>query len=476
MYMRPPKVTKKIAVSNLKTRVSVVIFWILILGIGYVFYFSFNMFPVIAGYGAKNLCSCVYLQGRSEQEVIDQELGTILGKLGSFTLNREDSSATGRVLFFSKKKAIYRKGLGCTLVNGLSEEELRAQPYNGKGASYYNQDTVVWPTGNLLPDTFPVGVNQEQLLDIVNAEFTEKNPEAPINTRALLVVYNGFLVAEKYSEGFMATTPQMGWSMTKSITNALIGILVRQGNLKVEDAAPVEAWRSDDRKKISLNDLLHASSGLEWTEIYSRPSDATEMLFNSKDAAHFAMSKKAVHPPNEKFYYSSGTTNILMRIIREKTGEAQYHRFPYLKLFNKVGMHSAIIELDPSGTFVGSSFSYATARDWARFGLLYLNDGVWNGERILPEGWVQYTATPAPPAKKGEYGAQWWLNAGATDNPANRNYPDLPTDIFLADGFEGQFVFVVPSKKLIVVRLGLSQKALPDMNRLVADIIRTLPN
>jgi CubicO group peptidase (beta-lactamase class C family) len=434
------------------------------------------MFPVIAGYGAKTLCSCVYIQGRDAQEVIQQELGSTLGIVGSFSINKEDSSATGKVLFFSRKKAIYRKGLGCTLVNGLTEEELRAQLYKGKPAPFFYQDTIAWPNGNLLPDSFPGGVDKERLEEIIDAQFLEKNPEAPINTRSILVVFNGFLIGEKYAEGFTAKTPQMGWSMTKSITNGLIGILVKQGKLKLDEPAPIDLWKSDDRKKITLNDLLHASSGLDWTEVYSRPSDATEMLFDSRDVASFALSKKLDQSPNEEFKYSSGATNILMWIIRKETGDEFYHRFPYLRLFNKIGMNSAIIEPDAAGTFVGSSFCYATARDWARFGLLYLNDGVWNGEHILPEGWVKYSTTPTPPAEKGEYGAQWWLNAGAKDDPLTRNFPDLPTDVFYADGFEGQFVFIVPSKNLVVVRLGLSQAASPDMNRLVADIISTLPD
>lgn len=463
------------AVSNLMMRIKVVLFWILILVLGYIIYFCAGMFPVIAGYGAKNLCSCVYLQGRSEQDVIQHELGTVLGKIGSFSINLEDSSATGKVLFFSRKKAIYRKGLGCTLVNGVKETELRAQPFIGKSKTFFNQDTIAWPTGNVLPDSFPVNVNKEKLDQIVDQQFEEVNPEAPINTRAILVVYNGSLIAEKYAEGFTDKTPQMGWSMTKSITNALIGILVKEGKLKLDDPVSVEDWKYDGRKDIRLTDLLHASSGLDWTEIYNRPSDATEMLFDSKDAAHFAMAKKLDRKPNEKFKYSSGTTNILMWIIRTQTGEDFYHRFPYLRLFNKIGMNGAIIEPDPAGTFVGSSFSYATARDWARFGMLYLNDGVWNGERILPEGWVKYTTTPTPPAERGEYGAQWWLNVGPKGNPSERNFPDLPTDTFYADGFEGQYVFVVPSKNLVVVRLGLSQSGSPNMNKLVADIINTLP-
>lgn len=134
-----------------------------------------------------------------------------------------------------------------------------------------------------------------------------------------------------------------------------------------------------------------------------------------------------------------------------------------------------LIEPDAGGTYVGSSFSWATARDWARFGLLYLNEGVFNGERILPQGWVAYSATAATAAKRGEYGAQWWTNAGSMDNQLNRTYPDVPADSFQAEGFEGQFVFVVPSKKLVVVRLGLSQTNELDMNQFVSKVIQALP-
>ncbi|MFM7194555.1 MAG: serine hydrolase domain-containing protein, partial [Bacteroidota bacterium] len=174
------------------------------------------------------------------------------------------------------------------------------------------------------------------------------------------------------------------------------------------------------------------------------------------------------------FEYSSGPTNIISRIVRKTIGDLDYHRFPYRRLFRKIGMNGMIVEPDPSGTFVGSSYSYAPARDWARFGLLYLHDGVWQGRRILPEGWVSYTSTPAPAALRGEYGAQWWLNAGAPGNPADRTYPDVPTDSFQCEGFDGQYVFVIPSKELVVVRLGLTQNGEFDMNGFVAGILRSI--
>jgi CubicO group peptidase (beta-lactamase class C family) len=189
----------------------------------------------------------------------------------------------------------------------------------------------------------------------------------------------------------------------------------------------------------------------------------------------YAAARSLESKSNTVFEYSSGTSNILARIVRQAVGDDDYYRFYYRELLEKIGARSFVLEPDASGTYVGSSYSWATARDWARFGLLYLHDGVVNGERILPEGWVKYSATPAPAAARGEYGAQWWLNAGTPGNPDNRTYPKVPTDSFQAEGFEGQFVFVVPSKQLVVVRLGLSQKGELDMNEFVSQVIAALP-
>jgi CubicO group peptidase (beta-lactamase class C family) len=182
------------------------------------------------------------------------------------------------------------------------------------------------------------------------------------------------------------------------------------------------------------------------------------MLFAAADADSVAATSPLMHEPGTVWYYSSGTTNLIAQRIRDVfvDDDIAYLTFPRHALFDRIGMHSAVIEPDPSGTFVGSSFMYATARDWARFGLLYLQDGVWNGERILPEGWVQYSVTPVPPAPLGEYGAQWWLNAGTAADTMKRRWPDLPRDIFYAAGFQGQYVVIVPSHELVVVRLGVT--------------------
>lgn len=444
---------------------------ILLYGISY----CWRAFPIISGYGAKMLCSCTMLAGREPNDVIAKELGRFPLSLGSFEANFNDSSATGRVFGMALQKAIYRKGLGCTLINGISEDDLRAQKYNIVSPPLLDPDTIPWPQGNLLPDSLPLGIEYKKLNDVVEEAFAEPGPDTLRQTRAVLVLYDGAIVLEKYAPGFDRNSSMIGWSMTKSVTNALMGILVKKGKLDIRQPAPITPWKNDERSKITLSNLMHASSGLRWVEDYSSPSSATNMLFKEKNMGLYASECPAHYDPETVFYYSSGTTNILSWIIRQSIGEEDYYSFPSRELFNKIGIRTMVIEPDAGGTFVGSSYSFATARDWARFGLLYLNRGNWQGEQILSPEWIEYTVTPAPAAPLGQYGAQFWLNAGAKEDHTKRYYPDVPEDLFWADGYEGQNVFILPSKKLVVVKLSLSQGDYLDDNQFLSGIISTLP-
>lgn len=443
--------------------------------VAYGCYYLWSALPIISGYGAKQLCSCVMLGNRAPEDVIKNELGRGFLSLGRFVINFQDSSATGSVFGFTKRKAIYRTGLGCTLLSELTEEEIRSQEIKLLQTPDLNSDTVFWSEGEKLPDTLISDINYDELHRVVSTAFEGQAFEKHINTRAVLVIYDGNIVVERYAEGFDKDSRHIGWSMTKSLTSALIGILVRDGKLDVNAPAPIKEWQHDDRKSITLDNLLHANSGLDWLERYDKQCYATRMLFMKKDMGTYAASAPLAHNPGEVFQYSSGTTNILSRIIREKVGDGYYYDFPYKELFHKIGMYSMVLESDPGGTFVGSSYAFATARDWARFGLLYLNDGVWNGERILPQGWVEYTKTAAKGAEQGQYGAHFWLNKGEDRNPSNRVHPDVPVDLFWAAGHESQHVYILPSKKLVVVKLCLSQGDKLDDNRFLADIIKTLP-
>ncbi len=431
--------------------------------------FLHSAFPIITGFGAKNLCSCAYISDRTAADVIENELGAFPLSLGTFKLNREDSSATATVWGMAKKKAIYRKGLGCTLINEIEEEALRSQTFD-KPAFPYKPDTLPWPLGNMIPDSTTLNINHALLNQTLDEAFEETDPESLKVSRAIVVLHKGQLIAEQYAPGFDRDTPQLSWSMAKSVTNALVGILVKQGKLTLNDRAAVAEWDdpNDPRHAITLDHLMRMSSGLDWNEFYALPSSATNMLFKDASMAATAAAVSTAAKPDEVWNYSSGTTNIISRIIREQLDDDSYWAFPQQALFHKIGISRAIWEPDASGTFVGSSYLWMTPRDWARFGLLYLNDGIWNGERILPEGWVDYSSSPTPAAPNGIYGAQFWRNG----NPGK--FPDIPTDTYYASGYQGQGVMIIPSKELVIVRLGYTQSDSFDFNSLVSGVIQAI--
>ena len=426
-------------------------FLVLVFGLSILVFIKEAM-PIISGYGCKILCSGVFVAGRTPEAVIRDDLGSFPLNLGTYTVDRTDSSVTGSVLGMATRVALYRSGLGATLVSGMTEEMLKEQRVERAGAPGVNPDTIDWPMGDRAPverDTLGLGA-------AVGIAFGDGGAPSTA-TRAVVVVYHGQIVAERYAPGFDRHTRLTGWSMTKGITNALVGILVNEGKLNVYQSAPVGTWQEDQRNRIIMADLLHMESGLRWWEFYEGPSDATQMLFKEKDMGAYAMESAVRNPPGKVFNYSSGTANILSAIIRKTVADSDYYRFPYEQLFYKTGMYSALLEPDAGGTFVGSSYCYATARDWARFGLLYLQDGVWNGQRILPKGWVDFTRT-GDLATGNSYGALWWLNEGL-------RHPKLPADCYSCEGYEGQYIWVIPSKDLVVVRMACEhgRKLNPDV-------------
>ena len=426
---------------------------------------------IVNAYGAKIVCSAVYLQHRSVQKIIEEELSAFPFSLATYTLNEKDSSVTGTIWDLAKRKALYRNGLGATLVSDSSERQIRAQHFILPEKPSIHTDTIAWPNGNRLPDTLPSGIDYIKLDTILQQAFNEYKEGNPVYTNAIVVLFNGQLVAERYAHSYNKNSLMPGWSVAKSITAALTGILVQQGKLDVNAPAPVTEWKRTDKEKITLKQLLQQTSGLDYEENYRQPSTATNMLFRKGNAAAFAAQLPLAFAPGTVFNYSSGNSNILSRIIRQAVPEKSYHTFPYEALFYKTGMYSTVLEPDASGTYVGSSFIYATARDYARFGLLYANNGKWNNEQILPENWVKATVQPSAADALQHYGYQFWLNGFNKNNPAQRWYPDVEADMYFADGFGGQSIYIIPSKKLVVVRLGLH---VMNENKLLREIISTI--
>jgi CubicO group peptidase (beta-lactamase class C family) len=437
----------------------------------FLIYFRLNFIPIITGYGAKNLCTCHYVGGRSVDDILREELSFSFIPLGTFTLNQSDSSASGTVLGMGLTTAYYRKGLGCTIVKYGDVADWRSRVQPPVQRAPVSRDSIPWPYGDSITRTYlTANVEDVQISRALDYAFADTDPHQR-RTRAVIIVFNGELIAERYAPGFDRYSMHRGWSMAKTVTNALTGILVKQGKLDINEPAPVDEWRSDERAGITLSHLLQQSSGLEWNETYLFPSGVNKMLHLEPDMGAYAASMRLEHAPGTFFYYSSGTSNIVSRILRKTIGDEVYINFPRRELFDKIGMQSMLLEADASGTFVGSSYALATARDWARFGM-FLENGVWNGEQILPEDWIRYSTTPAPASTDGDYGAHIWLNYGIGED---RPWPDVPRDAFWADGFEGQSVVVIPSKALVVVRLAQEHGNFLDMNAFLRQIFGALP-
>ena len=325
--------------------------------------------------------------------------------------------------------------------------------------------TDVWPQAKPAPEVDRVTV--EKQLDLL---FAEPPSVERGRTKALVIIHRGSLVAERYGVDGGRDTPLCSWSMAKSITHALVGVLVREGRLEVLDPAPVPEWQApgDPRRAITTDHLLRMCDGLDFVEDYvdQGVSHVIDMLFQSgkPDVAGYTAARPLAHPPGRHWNYSSGTSNIVSRIVGGIVGggEAGMRAFMDRELFGRIGMTSADPRFDEAGTFIGSSFVFATARDFARFGLLYLRDGVWEDERVLPPGWVDHGRTLTA-ASLDQYGAHWWL---ATDG----------SGIFNASGYEGQYLVIDPSRDLLLVRLGSSS---PEQRARVvhslAAIVRAFP-
>jgi CubicO group peptidase (beta-lactamase class C family) len=424
-----------------------------------------SLMPIITGYAAKNLCSAVFVSSRTQEDVESVDLNFSFIKYTRNKVNYTDKSVTSRFLW-GKSKAICRDGFGVTLLRGIPEAGLRSITYPRGTDPGYKQDTIKWPLGDIMPDTL-TGIDLNALGKISKQLIDENGYQG--NAFAFMVLHKGIPVAEAYKPHFDRHTRFLSWSMAKSFTNAMAGILVRQGKLDIVKPLDLKEWKLDGRSRITMNDLLQMQSGLKWNEDYGNRSDVTLMLHRESDMGRFALEKTAAHPAGAVWYYSSGTTNIVSYIIRKLFGnDSLYYAFANTQLFNKTGMPDAVFEVDASGTMVGSSYLYATARDYARFGLLYRNDGMFNGERILPEGWVKYSTTAAS-ASNNSYGAFFWLNR-------NRKLPSVPEDMYACEGHDGQRIFILPTQDIIVVVLGYSPKSGGgmDFDRLLKDILSTL--
>jgi CubicO group peptidase (beta-lactamase class C family) len=429
-------------------------------------YLRIEIYPqldMITGFSSKSVTSGHFLDNRS-LETIEQGDNDI-DKIDWATneINHSERFVISKVYGLKERKSIYREGLGATLIN---DDFDISKPYNVPKRTKINTN-LPFPYGNLEPkDTVFSNIDYVKLKGVIEDSFDKKGQKDK-RTRSVIVIYKNKIIAEKYDDGFNKNSKILGWSMTKSLTATYFGILQKQSKFDIMKPAPIAEWKNDERSKITTNDLLHMNSGLEWEEDYGKISDVTKMLFIEEDMTKSQINKPLVGKPNNTWNYSSGTTNLLSGILRKQFKTHQeYLDFWYTNLLDKIGMNSAIVETDMAGNFVGSSYGWATTRDWAKFGLLYLHKGNWTGEQIFNESWVKYVSTPTN-TSNGQYGAQFWLNAGG-------RFPNAPKDMYYASGYQGQMVAIFPSHDIVIVRMGLKEDPEFDFNGLLSGVVGSL--
>ncbi|EAT12679.1 serine hydrolase [Bermanella marisrubri] len=399
---------------------------------------------VATGLGAKLACSARFISGFDEQQSLQDVVSySPAAALLDLTFDYENNTVQAELFGMAKTIAKYRKGLGCTLEIGDTHAlDQVALPI---ASDKINPQEETW-----------VDID-EQLQEKVSSILKQDNRNG-YQTRALLVVKDQRVVAETYAEGIDARTPLMGWSMGKSLTAMLIG---RYAYLNPSEPKSVsfKAWQNDGREKIELEHLLQMTSGLDFDETYAPGSDATHMLFTAGSASNVALNSQLIHEPSTHFSYSSGTTNILARWLYGRTGNSAQSLvdFAYTQLFQPLGMEHTIFEPDASGVFVGSSYIYASARNWARLGLLMANGGIYQGQRLLAEDWVIRAASPNNSQNEKAYGYQFWLNHGDDE----LRWPSLPKDTYAMLGNRKQHVMVIPSENMVIVRLGWTKSYYP---------------
>src|SRR5665811_43939 len=415
-----------------------------------------------SGYMAQTLCAGLFIAGRDLDSLMTEDLsGPGLDALGLFTptVDPDAKEVSASAFGIAGQTAIHRDGLGCTLIDGVPAQFLRAQAAGLFPSAPPPDFAAEWPDGERVTiEAWPQGIDGAAADRAIDAIFSDPDPAHPRGTRALVVVHRGRIVAERYADGFDAETPLIGLSMSKTAINALVALRVKDGARALDDTRLMPEWRDGDpRGAITLDELMRMTSGLAFDESYGNQlSDISQMLFVHGDGAAFAASKPLIHEPGTHWSYSGGTTEIIAAILRETfADERAYLRFPRERLFAPLGMRTAELAPDASGTLMGASSLYASARDWARLGLLFLQDGVWRGERLLPEGWVAYSLEPTPQSPHDDYGAQVWLKLPESPGLGE---PPMPADGFYMLGYDGQVVATVPSRDLVIVRLGLTQR------------------
>ena len=423
---------------------------------------------VATGSTSEGLCDAAFVSQADPESVFREQHAPMLRGIGwafRWHIDRARHEVHASVLGAFGARAVYRPGLGCLLVHG-------------DGTVPEAAGFIPAPIGSPYPDRV-VASDDPAIRAAIDRAFAEPDPAHPRNTKAVVVLHDGRLIAERYAPGYGPDTPIWAHSLTKSLTQALIGILVRDGRLQLNQPAPIPAWQSpgNPHHAITVDQLLRMDSGLPFDETDGVVNPLTRMVFLERDMAGYAARTPLAYAPGTTWAYGNLDYVLLGRMVTNAAGGSAVdaEQFARRELFAPLGMAHTVIQADATGTLVGSGGSYGTARDFARFGQLYLDDGVVDGRRILPEGWVAYSHSQTLDTG---YGAGFWLNIKHDTRVPVWNapwgMPQLPKDMYYARGAFGQYVVIVPSEKLVVVRMGISLDYGDDTGDLVAAIITAL--
>jgi len=441
---------------------SIVVIAIVVLGVsgisGWLIFSPPDLLLVATGYAANMVCANVFIAKRDADAVIATDVEFALSHaVKRMRISVDTGKQRVEVAYlglFGRRRAQYEEGRGCTL-DSMEEVHSHAAatslPPKTSGA--------LWPAGDR------VQLSDDKRLRAVLNDPALQGP----GMRAIVVVRDGHIVGETYGAGFGPSTPLLGWSMTKTVNAALVGMAVKDGKLSLDQKNLFPQWANDARMEISVADLMSMTSGLKWSEEGNFP-DTSILEDLAKDAAAFARDRPLVAPPGTKFNYSGGSSVLLARLWQNAIG-ADAQAFPQERLFKPLGMTSAVLETDPSGTFLGEAYLFANARDWARFGEFLRLNGEWNGEQLLPSGFVDYMRSPVPASDEGHgptYGrGQLWLGPGQGFT--------LPADTFMMQGHLRQVIAIIPSLKLVVLRMGLTREDIGYSNaKLLYAIVKAL--
>jgi CubicO group peptidase (beta-lactamase class C family) len=418
-----------------------------------------------------NLCSGRWSGGLSD-EIIERDLNgrdPSLGALPAFPTTVDEINRTVAVKYdeaLPPRYIVWRPVLGCVqLPPGAQLDSARYLPRVDKKLHAPDLDAQPWPMGDANATAQLPAAQQAAIDNLLTAAFDEQTYGG--TTWGVIIVVDGRIVGERYGRGFDLHRASQTHSAAKSFAVSVIGVAAGQGVLKVKDPAPIAAWRKpgDPRGAITVEHLLRMSSGL-YTQ--GRGSPLQKIYAQGGTVADLAATNILDSTPGSTFVYSPPDTMLAMRALREAMhDDKRYFAFPYREFFWRIGMTRTTSNTDWNGDFMMSGQTWSSARDFARFGLLYMNDGVWLGKRILPGGWVKYVTTrgPAQPARPPHYGAQFWLHGGMSG---------LPEDAFTPSGGQGHYAMVIPSRKVVIVRRGFDAGAGFDIDRFSADVLKAI--